>query len=439
MQNPYYHQTEAPDPEDFITLAKQKKNIVQDLIDMSASKRNDHGMYYMRCGIIGFDFSSYEITDPNTEVHMSLISWPISDKYINFFKGDLLSRFYLFTCPIYEFKTYLFQLDEEECIEFFKDHPEHLQKFEGKGLQKYEIKMMLYAMRFYTGKYSLVNNRELAYDIKETFLMRSNAVPLIKEIFTINSYALKGLNLLPIYWGTCIRCLNLSPEEMADYSPGNIITWFQFSSSTKGIIPHSEFRNRNCQFIICSVTGREVSDISKFSKEKEVIFLPFSQFLVLKSDFYFEKPTYYLRQIELGIGKSNVLWVDENIFDTQYGYKQYLESTLAHNPLIRFILKTSNAAAHAYLESLWGQIQKTDTSSFRIICNDYCKTDQYPEGAGVRMLSIAISLGFTCKMMIFTYNLALTWSYLQSACISDRGIIVTNNQQEVLNFISFFT
>jgi len=203
------------------------------------------------------------------------------------------------------------------------------------------------------------------------------------------------------------------------------------------LAPYEEFTNRNAQFIIYSITGREVHNISKFKKEKEVIFLPFSQFLVFKSEFYYGKPTFHLRQIELGIGKNNVLWVDENIFDTQFGYKQFMETTLSFNPLIRFILKTSGNAAQAYLESLWGDYQKSYIMGFRIICNDYCKTDPYPEGAGVRMLNIAISLGFTCKMMIFSYNIALTWSYLQDLGISDRGIIVTNSQQDVVNFISF--
>ena len=436
MQNFYHYQSVVPNSNEYGTIALHNSLTKEEFSD-SVTQLNDHCLYLMICGNIRFNFSSCEISDPNTEVHMHLISWPISDKYIKFFKGDLLSRFYLFTCPINEFKTYLFQLNEEECIEFFKDHPEHLQKFEGKGLQKYEIKMMLYAMRFYTGKYSLFNNRELAYDIKETFLMRNNAVPLTKEIFTINSYFLKGLNFLPIYWGFCIRCLNLSPEEMVQYSPGNIVTWFQFSSSTKGLVPHSGFTDRSCQLIIYSITGREVSDISKFSNEKEVIFLPFSQFLVFKSEIYYGKPTFYLRQIELGIGKNNVLWVDENIFDTQFGYKKFIESTLAHNPLIRFILKTSNNAALPYLESLWGEYQKKDTNSFRIICNDYCKNDICHEGAGVRMLNYAISLGFTCKMMIYSYNIELTWHNLQSDNIIDKGIIVTNDPQDVLNFISF--
>lgn len=437
MEFNYFNIVASHDEDPYQTFNLQKSLIREELDENLAIDVNDHGLYYMKCGRVNCDLTNYKIDDPMSEVVLAVVTWPIADKYLHFFKGDLLDRFFSASCTLNEFKQYLYDLEEDECIEYFKNCPELFNIFENKIADKNEKKMCLYALRFYTGGYSMINNRELAFDIRETFLMKHRAVPLRRDFFIINSYMLKALIHLPIYWGTCIRVLNLGPELMNEYRIGNIVTWFQFSSSTEGVIPDNGFNNRNSQFIIYSQTGRKVSNISKYSKEKEVIFLPFSQFLIYKFEIYLNKPTFYMRQIELGIGNKNVLWVDESIFDPQWGYRQMLESALSYNPGIRFILKTSTNLGYAYLESMWGNNLKNSPNSFRILCNDYCKTDENHELAGVRLLYIALSLGYTCQMMIFTYNLNSTWTGLQNYGISNRGIIVTSDQSKVMNFISF--
>ena len=65
------------------------------------------------------------------------------------------------------------------------------------------------------------------------------------------------------------------------YTPGNIVTWIQFSSSAEkdGNIEH--FKEWNTKFIIKSLKGRNISKFSTYNGEKEVLFTPFSRFLVI--------------------------------------------------------------------------------------------------------------------------------------------------------------
>jgi hypothetical protein len=89
--------------------------------------------------------------------------------------------------------------------------------------------------------------------------------------------ATSGLEKLPPYAGTVNRGASMTEDMVARYVPGQTVTEAGFTStSAKGGTP---FKG-NTNFIIKSKTGKDVSMISKFPKEKEILFPPGTQFKV---------------------------------------------------------------------------------------------------------------------------------------------------------------
>jgi hypothetical protein len=49
--------------------------------------------------------------------------------------------------------------------------------------------------------------------------------------------------------------------------------------------------------------------------------------------------TIYMRQVELGINKKNVLWIDESVFQTEGPVKKEIENVNKKNSTISFIIR----------------------------------------------------------------------------------------------------
>lgn len=420
------------------TMEKSIEKIRNDLEDPDNVDIHDHSYYYIKCGKVNDYVKVFEISDPNCEYYIYTYTWPIDYKYFNFFSDSLLDFFFLHQSTLNEFIGVLIELDDTECMKFVEDNSKINEKFHYKGLKTDDILMMIYAIRTYTGDLSMIINRTFAHDLRMYFLVSTQANPILNQYSTINSYMLRGLYYLPIHFGICTRCVNLSSKELNDYSPGNIVTWFQFSSSTVGKRPLNSFTNRNAILYIYSISGRNISDFSKYKEEEEVIFLPFSQFLVLKVETHNDKPLIHLRQIELGISKKNILWVDESIFSEPSSVKYYLDYASIFTPRTRFILKTSYDSALTYLQSYWGQKKKESLGFFRVIINSSLPNHQYNNEAGVRFCYQAIDDGFRCKYMIYTTdNIAKTQSDIRKYNMENCGVQITNNYQEIFNFVTF--
>lgn len=94
-----------------------------------------------------------------------------------------------------------------------------------------------------------------------------------------------------------------------------------------GGAPESDyFKSRNTYFVIYSLTSRNISEFSPYKEtEREALFLPFSHFLIYKKELENGKNIIYMRQIELGLGIRNVLWVDDNIFNDKWENKSHIE------------------------------------------------------------------------------------------------------------------
>ena len=257
--------------------------------------------------------------------------------------------------------------------------------------------------------------------------------------YPILYFLTSGLSHLPMYWGPCIRAIQLDPKEIDTYQVGAIVAWFQYSSSKKGDSPDASFAPRNCYFHIHSLTGRRIQEFSNFPTEDEVLFLPHSVFLVLKKLHIDNKWHFYLRQVELGFGTFSVLWVDDHILDDQWENKGHMEKAASQrmNHNVHFIPKTNTESAIAFLKSPFGQRLKNE-KNFRIMSDMTRNNEKPPHDAGARLLKQVRELGFNNKVMIFTSNAATGTKLVNDTCGKKAGdVTVTIAVSDMEKFVNF--
>ncbi|ACC43870.1 ADP-ribosyltransferse [Mycobacterium marinum M] len=128
----------------------------------------------------------------------------------------------------------------------------------------------LSALADYTGSGYLDLNNALRSDILDASL---NA-----RVAALNS----ALQKLPTYDGTVVRGTDLPPEVVAQYLPGEVITEVAFlSTTTDPAVAQSPTFAGNVEFRIVSRTGRDVSSVSMFPDEREILFPAGTKFYVI--------------------------------------------------------------------------------------------------------------------------------------------------------------
>ncbi|GAB4621091.1 hypothetical protein MOKP122_39850 [Mycobacterium avium subsp. hominissuis] len=92
----------------------------------------------------------------------------------------------------------------------------------------------------------------------------------------------KALEKLPVYEGAVVRGTNLPADVLEQYRPGEVITEAAFTStSTDHTVAQSSAFAGNTEFRIWSTTGRDVSSVSMYPDEKEILFPAGSKFYVV--------------------------------------------------------------------------------------------------------------------------------------------------------------
>ncbi|CAF3630538.1 unnamed protein product [Rotaria sp. Silwood1] len=304
------------------------------------------------------------------------------------------------------------KFDEENYIQLHcAKSKKTFQFFTEKGVDEDSALAYAFAIAFYTGAYSWVVNMETNVFVRRlqaNDLTNTETVNVDEKAAIIMYYLIKGLSHITFYWGVVKRYVKLQEKELEDYQPGALVTWLQFSSAEKSNNTLEWFKERNTIFTIFSLTGRNIQYFSNCGDvEDEVLFLPYSSFLVCytETDAITGKHHIHMRQIELGLCKYVVMWVDDNIFDKSWENKGHMEkaSTLGTHINVHFIPKSNTQAALAFLRSELGQRLKTN-DTFRIV-TDMNRTNEKPSGnAGARFLYEVRKLGFDHECMIFTMD-----------------------------------
>ncbi|CAF1409831.1 unnamed protein product [Adineta steineri] len=340
---------------------------------------------------------------------------------------------------------------KKACEQLDRNSDQHYKKsmetytyFTKRGISKDEAKACAMAIAFYSGGYSALVSTSANYVCRmerKVAELYTDEEKLNSDALMVMYYLIKGLSRIDFYWGVVTRYVNLDKEDAKDYKPGEILTWLQFSSADKGGDNMTHFTGRNTVFKITSLTGRAIQYFSNCAEEEdEVLFLPHSSFLVCRVVEREPQRQIFLRQIELGLSKYVILWVDDNIFDENWGNKQLMEkaTTLGTSVNVHFIPKSNTDSALSFLRSEFGQRLK-DRESFRIVTDMKRTNEDDPSMAGVRLLMEVRNLGFKQSCLIFTGHEESSHKKLQKMFGTDRpqGITVTQYDSELEKFVLF--
>jgi hypothetical protein len=259
-----------------------------------------------------------------------------------FFSFDKLKK----VCKKYESKSSL-----NEHIK--RSHHTYKYFVEKKGLSEDEALGCAFAIAFYTGSKQAIDDGNQYYEINRAssvIARKGNGEAVanvnekdMKDSTFILYYLIHGLAHIPYHWGICSQAIFLNDEQLGEYEPGSLVSWFQFSSSMErhNAPPHFTERS-NTFFKIYSATGRSIKNFSIFEEEEEeVLFLPHSTFLVVDHTLSFNGKKHFinLRQVELGLSEYSVLWVDDHIFSEKWQSKGHMEmaATCSLNINVHFV------------------------------------------------------------------------------------------------------
>ena len=168
--------------------------------------------------------------------------------------------------------------------------------------------------------------------------------------------------------------------------------------------------------------------------------MPHSSFLVTHVQRHHYQNRIFMRQVELGLCQHTVLWVDDHIFDENWGNKPHMEKagSLGGEVSVHFIPKVSTEAGLVFLRSAFGQ-RLRGKPNFRIITDMHRDNESPPENAGARFLLETRKLGFDCPCLIFTFRKEDSIRHINTLLNSrqQQNIVVTTSVGKLEAFVSF--
>jgi len=113
---------------------------------------------------------------------------------------------------------------------------------------------------------------------------KTNPSDILKHAHFLANF-IRGFRLLPTYWGKVHRGVNIPINE---YAVGKIVMFHGFTSTSKKPEPAKFFIQKEekdgkikpVYFEIHSLSGRNISDLSFYPTEDEVVFRPFTSFKI---------------------------------------------------------------------------------------------------------------------------------------------------------------
>lgn len=124
---------------------------------------------------------------------------------------------------------------------------------------------------------------------------------------------LNGLRKLPPVKLTAFRGIK-NYRKLEDYKKGDIVSWNRISALSKNRKIAEAFSDQTGMiFIVEALTAREISGISMYSGEEEVLLMPHCHFQVVDVQDNPKQPAIvHLREIAIPRGPKVLFWVDDN-------------------------------------------------------------------------------------------------------------------------------
>ena len=390
--------------------------------------------------------NKFDISNPRSEIILKYCKWEDYRKknsYQNCIVKD--SDYYLSVTTQYSLG------DLQKAVENFsqdnKAYQWHIdqmnQKYEkmtSKTLSNEEKKACTLALSYYTG---YKDNSDRASRNTNACIRGSNSYKKTENwsdgehFYPVIYYLSKAISSLPFYWGYTIRCVQLTEKQTHVYEPGTVVTWLQWSSSKIGKKPAPYFEKRNTWFYIYSFNSREISQFSVYSEEKEALYPPFSHFLVFKNEIRNGKHHIYMRQIEIGLYLNNIIWVDDNILNSDWENKNLMEIAYYNSKILKIIPKISTETALAFIKS-FKKFLKTKTTKYKII-SDMTRYNESPSNnAGARLVKYLQDYGFgNLEIMIFTSSKELALNELKKLNVKiNNNIKVTTYTSDAIQYLT---
>ena len=366
------------------------------------------------------------------------------DVTINYVKSKCSKKEFLSTIDELLASQYENKSDVQRISEYFKKsvdkNPKRIEFFLSKGLSTDDAHGCALALSYYTGAQNEGNMTSNDTNRRASAVLRFGLKDqkLHMHFQKIYYFLMKALSYIPYYWGKCIRAAELKDDETSRYDVGNVVSWIQFSSSASGASPPAHFAKRNTYFYIYSLTGRSIKQFSNFSDEDEVLFSPYSTFLVCKKFFSGGKNHIYLRQIDVGMNQNVILWVDDQILKKDWENKMLMEKFSSEEGFeknLHIIPKVSTNAAISFLESSIGKYFKQNMN-FQVISDMTRPDEENGNEAGAIFTKKIRDLGFKQKVMIYTSNKQGALDKLKKyQVVNLERIFVTQLQSEAIQYV----
>ena len=386
----------------------------------------------------------YDISNPESEKLLVYCKWEDyrqKNSYHNCIAKN--SDYYLSVENKYSFE------DLKKAIKNFtssKDYSYHINKMnerytnmKASNLSTDEKKACALVLSYYTGA---KDNSDRSSRNTNVLIRGQNNFTKVEnwsdgnQFYPVLCYLSKALANLPFYWGYTVRCVDMESEILANYQPGTVITWLQYSSSKIGQAPAPSFAGRNTWFHIYSFSSREISQFSDYTTEKEALYSPFSHFMVFKKVFINGKTNIYMRQIEIGLYINNIIWVDDNILNSNWENKGLMEKAYSIKRDLKIIPKITTECALGFMKSfkpfmLGGKVK------YKVISDMNRTNESEAHNAGARLVKYMQDNNFyNTEVMIFTSSTDKALRELQRLGVKMNGYIkVTTSSYEALQYL----
>ena len=143
-----------------------------------------------------------------------------------------------------------------------------------------------------------------------------------------------------------------------------------------------------------------------------------------------------MRQIEIGLYVDNIIWVDDNIFNSDWENKQLMEIAYYNSKILKIIPKISTETALAFIKSFKSFINSGKTK-YKIMSDMTRKNESPSKNAGARFVKYLQDYGFgNLDIMIFTSSKEFAINELKKLKVEMRNNIkVTTNANEAIEFL----